>query len=211
MVWAYSADRLVIFFLFSRENRTGHFMKIVSNGNNLHEMSNPVFSKNKKNILKCHLLKIFPGLLSVKRWLCCNYKKIKFHHLVFLIHISWNLYQQPFFSRLLIKTHTEEAPLTIILLQQPHPYNSLLYLFPIMMPTQSDASSVHCASDWDQEVVGSIPAGSGKHSFIWMIMKNFLFFHSLLSANSRRAVVSFWRNNVYKYWVTPYRTKPVQV
>ena len=36
-------------------------MQIVSIGENLHEKSNPLFSggKNKKNILKCHLLKNF--------------------------------------------------------------------------------------------------------------------------------------------------------
>ena len=28
-----------------------HFMQIVSNGDNLHEMSNPVFWENKKNII----------------------------------------------------------------------------------------------------------------------------------------------------------------
>ena len=42
--WANSADdKLVIFFflLFS-ENSICHFMQIVSNGDNLHEMSNPV-------------------------------------------------------------------------------------------------------------------------------------------------------------------------
>ena len=112
----------------------------------------PFSRKNKKNISKCHLLKIFPRLLSVKRWLCCNHKKNQISSLfVFLIHILWNLYQQPFFSRLLVKTHTEEAPLTVILLQQPHPCNSLLYLFPIMTPAQSD---VHRTGD--QEVVGSL-------------------------------------------------------
>ena len=62
---AYSADdRLMIFFLFFTENSIRHFMQIVSN---FHEMSNPVFfEKNKKNISKCHLLKISPGVLSAK-------------------------------------------------------------------------------------------------------------------------------------------------
>ena len=32
-----------IFFLFFPENRSCHFMQIVSIGNNLHEMSNPAF------------------------------------------------------------------------------------------------------------------------------------------------------------------------
>ena len=35
-------------------------MQIVSNGDNLHEMSNPVSGKNKKHILVCRLLKILP-------------------------------------------------------------------------------------------------------------------------------------------------------
>ena len=35
-------------------------MQIVSIGDNLHEMSNPVFWENKKNILKCRLLKFYP-------------------------------------------------------------------------------------------------------------------------------------------------------
>ena len=41
--WANSADdRLMIFFLFSSENRVWHFMQIVSIGDYLHEMSKPV-------------------------------------------------------------------------------------------------------------------------------------------------------------------------
>ena len=42
-------------------------MQIVSNGDNLHEMSNPVCwkKKKKKNISICHLLKILPRVLSV--------------------------------------------------------------------------------------------------------------------------------------------------
>ena len=43
-LWANSADdKLLIFFLFSPENRIWHFMQIVSIGDNLHEMSKPVF------------------------------------------------------------------------------------------------------------------------------------------------------------------------
>ena len=37
-----SDDKLVIFFLFSLENRIWHFMQIVSNWDSLHEISNPV-------------------------------------------------------------------------------------------------------------------------------------------------------------------------
>ena len=36
-------DKLVTFFLFFLENRIWHFMKIVSLGDNLHEVSNPIF------------------------------------------------------------------------------------------------------------------------------------------------------------------------
>ena len=42
-------------------------MQIVSIGDNLHEMSDPVFcKKNKKNISKCPLLKILPRVLGIK-------------------------------------------------------------------------------------------------------------------------------------------------
>ena len=41
---AFSADdKMMLFFLFFPENRIWHFMQIVSLGDNLHEMSNPVF------------------------------------------------------------------------------------------------------------------------------------------------------------------------
>ena len=65
-LWAFSADRKLIFFLFFPENRIWHFMQIVSSGDNLHAMSNPVFWENKKNISKCRLLKFLPRVLSVK-------------------------------------------------------------------------------------------------------------------------------------------------
>ena len=91
-LWAFSADdKMMLFFLFFPENRIWHFMQIVSLGDNLHEMSNPVFweketicmkcqilfsGKNKKNISKCRLLKILPRVLSVKQVLkmCYIYK-----------------------------------------------------------------------------------------------------------------------------------------
>ena len=50
----------MILFLFSIENRFSHFMQIVSNEDNLYEMSNLFSGKNKKNILKYHLLKFLP-------------------------------------------------------------------------------------------------------------------------------------------------------
>ena len=43
-LWAFSADdKMMLFFLFFPENRIWHFMQIVSLGDNLHEMSNPIF------------------------------------------------------------------------------------------------------------------------------------------------------------------------
>ena len=52
-LWTNSADdTLMIFFLFFLENRIWHLMQIVSYGDNLHEMSKPVFwVKNKKKFL----------------------------------------------------------------------------------------------------------------------------------------------------------------
>ena len=45
-----SRQDIEIVFLFSPENRIWHFIQIVSIGDNLYEMSNPVFwEKNKKN------------------------------------------------------------------------------------------------------------------------------------------------------------------
>ena len=44
MLLANSADdKLMIFFLFFWENRIWHFMQIVSSGDNLEEVSNPIF------------------------------------------------------------------------------------------------------------------------------------------------------------------------
>ena len=51
----------------------------------------------------------------------------------------------------------------------------------------------------DQEVASLIPAGDGI----------FFYDNDLPSADSRRAGVSSWWNNVYKYWLTVY-TKPAQ-
>ena len=36
---------MALLFLFFPENRIGHFKQIVSTGENLHEMSNPVFGE----------------------------------------------------------------------------------------------------------------------------------------------------------------------
>ena len=43
--WANSADDKLVLFIFYKENRILHFMQIVFFGDNLHEMSNPVFLK----------------------------------------------------------------------------------------------------------------------------------------------------------------------
>ena len=44
---AYSeGDKLMIFLLFSPDNRIWYFMQIVSIGDNLHEMSKPVLCEN---------------------------------------------------------------------------------------------------------------------------------------------------------------------
>ena len=48
----------------------------------------------------------------------------------------------------------------------------------------------------DQEVVGSTPTGSATVFREYLIMKYF-YDHSLPSADSRRAVVSFWWKNVH--------------
>ena len=69
-IWTNSADdKLMIIFLFFPENRIWHFMQIVSIGDNLHEMSKPVFRENKKNFSVCRLLKIlalFPYIVCWK-------------------------------------------------------------------------------------------------------------------------------------------------
>ena len=46
----FSRRHFEIFFLSFPENKIWHFMQTVSNGDNLHEISNPVFWENKKYI-----------------------------------------------------------------------------------------------------------------------------------------------------------------
>ena len=62
-----SADnKSMIFFLFFQENRLWYFMQIVSNGDNLHEMSKPFFwKKRRKYISNCCLLKFLQSMLRV--------------------------------------------------------------------------------------------------------------------------------------------------
>ena len=45
----------------------------MSSEDNLHEMSKPIFRENKKDILKCHLLKVLTSLLSIKIFLSETY------------------------------------------------------------------------------------------------------------------------------------------
>ena len=42
-LWADSADDKLMIFLFFPENKFWHFLQIVSWGNNLHEISKPIF------------------------------------------------------------------------------------------------------------------------------------------------------------------------
>ena len=57
---------IYFFFLFFPENRFWYFMQIVSNADNFQEIQILLSEKNKKNILKCRLLKFLPRVLSVK-------------------------------------------------------------------------------------------------------------------------------------------------
>ena len=47
----FSRQHIEIVFLFFPENRIGHFIQIVSSGDNLHKMSSPVFWKNRENVI----------------------------------------------------------------------------------------------------------------------------------------------------------------
>ena len=67
-LWGNSAvDILVIFSYFSQKTGFDISYKfiIVSIEDDLHEMLTPVLGKNKKNISKCHLLKLLPKVLIV--------------------------------------------------------------------------------------------------------------------------------------------------
>ena len=62
-LWAYSADnKLMIFFLFFPENKIWHFMQIVSTGDNLHEMSKPVFREKIRKLFQYAICwKLYPA------------------------------------------------------------------------------------------------------------------------------------------------------
>ena len=53
MLWKnFSRHHFEIFFTFSPENRIRHFMQIVSIGDNLHAMSNPIFWEKQEKIFE---------------------------------------------------------------------------------------------------------------------------------------------------------------
>ena len=59
-----------------------------------------------------------------------------------------------------------------------------------------ELGSVRYSFDWR-----SRGYGFNQHLFFSGIDHEICSSHSLLSADSRRAVVSFWRKNVHKYWL----------
>ena len=63
-----SDDQLMIFFLFDQGNKFWHFMQIVSLGDNLHEMSKPVFWKKnrKKKFQYVVCWKFYPQCYALK-------------------------------------------------------------------------------------------------------------------------------------------------
>ena len=80
----FSRQHFEVFFLFFPESKIQHFMQIVSIGDNLHEMSNPVFCgqlKKKKIPSICCLLK-YP-----REWERLNMNKFILIHAVFIFFI----------------------------------------------------------------------------------------------------------------------------
>ena len=92
MLCADSSDgNLTIFFLFLHYNRIWHFMQIVSYGDNLHKMSNPIFWQKYE--------KIFQNVV------CCNMLWVKFEHSILLsTKVSKNCWMSGKQSRLLNDT-----------------------------------------------------------------------------------------------------------
>ena len=76
----------------------------------------------------------------------------------------------------------------------------------IMRPASVDQSNAHPVGD---QVACSIPAGSGNILSLRLIMKYFLQSFSPFHC-FKKAVVIFWRKNVYKYRLTTWRTEPAQ-
>ena len=58
-------DKQIMFFLFFPENRIWNFMQIVSNRDNLHKMSNPVFWEKQEKKSISLPVKILPIVLNV--------------------------------------------------------------------------------------------------------------------------------------------------
>ena len=52
-------NKLIIFFLFSQENRIQHSMQTVSSGGSLHEMSNFIFWEKEEKYFKMSSVEIF--------------------------------------------------------------------------------------------------------------------------------------------------------
>ena len=73
---------LFSFFLFFRENKSWHFMWIICQADNSHEMSRLVFSEKKKKFLECPelLLQILLGALRVK--LCSARETMIMNHIM---------------------------------------------------------------------------------------------------------------------------------
>ena len=62
-------DKTVIFSLFFTEEKVLTFHANCLLGNNLHEMSNPIFWENKKDNFKMSPAAILPSMISVKKGL----------------------------------------------------------------------------------------------------------------------------------------------
>ena len=77
--------------LFFPEVRIWHFMQIVSNGNNLHEMSKPVFWKKIKKTLICHLLKILSRVQNIRISAFNEYPQHMIFFLFFFFHRNKDL------------------------------------------------------------------------------------------------------------------------
>ena len=54
-------------YFFFPENRFCHFMQIVSNGDNLHEISNPVSGENKENIINLLSAELDQKVVKIKQ------------------------------------------------------------------------------------------------------------------------------------------------
>ena len=73
-------------FHLSPAVKTGrHFMKIVSSGDNFHEMSTPVFCQNKKTIIKALPAEFSHSVPNVKSTVC---SEDSFMYLLYLFKVS---------------------------------------------------------------------------------------------------------------------------